>query len=173
MQWLNKTIAVCLNAYYGRFEPLWSAGSYSAVHLADAEDCIDKSAYLLANPVEAGLVNKGVAWPGPISRPDDLLTGPEQKLYSAKRPGVYFSKNSKLPDRVELRLTLPPTLEPLGEERAVRAIEKRREEKETFARAKYKSHGIPFLGRRRILAQSPEIWRHAIRLRVEFSDFEL
>ena len=155
MHWLDKTIAACLNAYYGRFEPLWGPGSYSAVHLVDAEACIDKSGYLTANPVEAGLVNKGVAWEGPISRPDDLLSGPDQKVYSAERPGVYFSKNTKLPDRVELRLTLPPALEPLGEERAVRAIEKRREEKEASARAKWKSRGVPFLGRRRILAQSP------------------
>jgi len=155
MHWLDKTIAACLNAFYGRFEPLWSVGSYSAVHLVDAEDCIDKSGYLLANPVEAGLVNKGVAWAGPISRPDDLLSGPDQKVYSAERPGVYFSKNTKLPDRAQLRLTLPPALESIGEERAVRAIEKRREEKETFARARCKARGIPFLGRRRILAQSP------------------
>jgi putative transposase len=155
MHWLDKSIAACLNAFYARFEPLWVPGSYSAVHLVDAEDIIDKTAYVLANPVEAGLVRQGVAWLGPISRPDDLRSGPEPRLYSAKRPGVYFSRNSKLPDHAELRLTLPSALEPIGEERAVRAIEKRREEKETFARAKWKGYGISFLGRRRIIGQSP------------------
>jgi hypothetical protein len=68
---------------------------------------------------------------------------------------VYFSKRTSLPDRAELRLVLPPALEPLGEERAVRAVEKRREEKEEAARAKWQGLGIPFLGRRKILAQSP------------------
>ena len=155
MHWFDKTIACCLNAFYGRFESFWAPGSYSAVHLVDAEAVIDGLGYLLANPTDAGLVNKGVAWPGPISRPEDLLSGPNQKVYSAKRPGVYFSKNSKLPERAELRLTLPPALEPLGEERAVRAIANWREEKEESARAKWKALGIPFLGRKKILAQSP------------------
>jgi REP element-mobilizing transposase RayT len=65
MHWLDKSIAACLNAFYARFEPLWVPGSYSAVHLVDAEDIIDKTAYVLANPVEAGLVRQGVA---PASR---------------------------------------------------------------------------------------------------------
>jgi len=155
MHWLDKTIASCLNAYYGRFESFWAPGSYSAVHLVDAEDVIDKLAYLLANPVDAGLVNKGVAWPGPISRPEDLLSGPTQKVYTATRPGVYFAEDTKLPDRAEFRLSLPPALEPLGEERAVRAIAKRREEKEEAVRAKWKALGVPFLGVKKILAQSP------------------
>ena len=154
MHWLDKTIASCMNAFYGRFENLWAPGSYSAVHLADAEAAIESLGYLLANPVEAGLVRKGILWPGPISRPEDLLSGPKQTIYTATRPGVYFAEGSNLPERAELQLSLPPVLEPLGEERAVRAIAQRREEKESAARAKWKSLGIQFLGAKKIVAQS-------------------
>ncbi|WP_243336838.1 hypothetical protein [Anaeromyxobacter soli] len=51
-------------------------------------------AYVLANPVAAGLVRRGAEWPG-------LWTAPEQlagTTLSARRPKVIFDPKSYMPD---------------------------------------------------------------------------
>jgi hypothetical protein len=40
------------------------------VKLVSARDIVDKTAYVLANPVAAGLVASGSAWPGLWSAPE-------------------------------------------------------------------------------------------------------
>ena len=62
---LNKLVAKCINASCGRWENLWAAGvQTSYVRLIDADAMIRESAYVLANPVSAGLVRYGREWPG-------------------------------------------------------------------------------------------------------------
>ena len=66
---LGSIVARALNAAHGRWESFWAPGSYSAVALQTAEDVLDKMAYVLANPVAAGLVRQGAEWPGLWSAP--------------------------------------------------------------------------------------------------------
>jgi len=67
------------------------------------EDVVRKVAYVLANPVSAGLVRTAHEWPG-------LWTAPEQlgsATLVALRPKVFFSPNGDMPERAELVLTTP------------------------------------------------------------------
>ena len=57
MQYLDSLVARAVNASLGRFEGFWATdGSYSAVEPLDRTDVVAKTAYVLANPVAAGLV---------------------------------------------------------------------------------------------------------------------
>src|SRR5512141_3450550 len=58
-QYLDSLVARAVNASLGRWESFWAPSSYSAVALATPEDIVDKAAYVLANPVAAGLVRRG------------------------------------------------------------------------------------------------------------------
>ena len=153
VHWFHSIVARFLNAHYGRFESFWSPGSYSAVHLSEAEDVEDKLAYVFANPVAAGLVTRGAAWPGKISHPRDLLEG--ASAYRVKRPKYFFSPRTRLPEVAVLELSCPPLLRDRLRREVVRSIEERREEKERVARDRLRKGEIRCLGRAGILAQSP------------------
>ena len=150
MQYLDSLVARAVNASLGRFEAFWATdGSYSAVEPLDLSDVVAKTAYVLANPVAAGLVRRGTEWPG-------LWTAPEQigsaKLV-ARRPKIFFNLKSHLPESVELELTTPPGFESAAEFRsllsdALREIEERHQRDLV-------SEGRRFLGAARVLAQNP------------------
>jgi REP element-mobilizing transposase RayT len=71
-QFLDALLARALNASLGRWEAFWAPNSYSAVARASAADVVAKAAYVLANPVAAGLVRHGREWPGPWSSPEQI-----------------------------------------------------------------------------------------------------
>ncbi len=65
MQYLDSLVARAVNASLGRFEGFWATdGSYSAVEPLDPSHIVAKTAYVLANPVAAGLVRRRADWPG-------------------------------------------------------------------------------------------------------------
>jgi REP element-mobilizing transposase RayT len=103
-QLLNALVARAVNASLGRWENLWDPDSYSAVRLVSSSDVISKAAYVLANPVAAGLVRTGRIWPGVWSDPDRIGAGPEV----VKRPEHFFSERSSLGDVAKLELVPPP-----------------------------------------------------------------
>ena len=76
MGWLNKHVAKAINARLGRWENLFDSGKYSAVALEDQGAVRDKLAYTLANPVDAGLVEKARQWPGCWSHPNRVDGAP-------------------------------------------------------------------------------------------------
>ncbi len=150
MQYLDSLVARAVNASLGRFEGFWASdGSYSAVEPLDPADILAKTAYVLANPVAAGLVRCGAEWPG-------LWTAPEQ-IGSAKltvrRPKVFFDPKSYLPETVELELTTPSGFASATEFRsllssALRELEHRHQQE-------LASEGRRFLGAAHVLAQDP------------------
>jgi putative transposase len=80
-------VARALNARLGRpAGPVWGPGSYSKVRLQTVGDVVDKVAYLLANPVRAGLVATPAEWPGLITLVDALGGG----VRRAERPTYFF-----------------------------------------------------------------------------------
>jgi REP element-mobilizing transposase RayT len=150
MRDLNSLIARAVNASLGRFEGFWAnESSYSSVEPLDPSDVLAKVAYVLANPVAAGLVRRGADWPG-------LWTAPEQigttKLV-ARRPKEFFDQQSYLPETVELELTVPPGFGSAAEFRRLLTSELR--ELEDEAARKLDAAGRRFLGVPRILAQNP------------------
>ena len=105
MQYLDSLVARATNASLGRWEGFWSSeASYSAVSHDSTDDIVRKAAYVLANPVSAGLVQHGKEWPG-------LWTAPEQlgvATLTAMRPKVFFRAKGSMPESAELALSLPP-----------------------------------------------------------------
>ena len=150
MQYLDSLVARAVNASLGRFEGFWASdGSYSAVEPLDPADVLAKTAYVLANPVAAGLVRRGAEWPG-------LWTVPEligcTKL-AARRPKLFFDPKSHLPETIELELTTPPGFASAAEFRSLLSAALRElEEKHQYEAASQRRR---FLGAARVLAQNP------------------
>lgn len=144
MQYLDSLVARAVNASLGRFEGFWANdGSYSAVEPIDPADVVGKTAYVLANPVAAGLVRRGAQWPG-------LWTAPEQlgaATLTARKPKIFFDPKSHLPVTVDLELTVPSCFASGAEFRSAVSTELRALEA--------KEQGRRFLGVARVLAQSP------------------
>jgi REP element-mobilizing transposase RayT len=149
MQYLDSLVARAVNTSLGRFEGLWASdGSYSAVEPIAPRDVVAKVAYVLANPVAAGLVERGAEWPGVWTAPDAIGT-----TLVAPRPKVFFSADGGMPDAAELELTAPPGFASAEEFRAlVKDALLRLEEK---YQRKMASEGRQFLGVKKVLAQDP------------------
>lgn len=146
-QYLHSLVARALNASLGRWEAFWAPSSYSAVKLLEPEDIVDKTAYVLANPVAAGLVRTGREWPGLWSAPE--LIGGEPM--TVRRPSNFFREDGPMPETVELELTTPPGFDSAARfrDRVVEALAAR----ERDAARTLESEGRRFLGARRVLAQ--------------------
>jgi hypothetical protein len=148
MHWLNEYAAKCLNSHWGRWESLWSPGSYSAVALPDAESIRERLVYTYVNPVAAGLVGDHRRWPGASSVAEGM-GGPAQVI---KRPDQFFRRRGPVPSEVRLRLVLPQAL--VGD-RWLEILRDRIRSRESEIRAARAEAGRGFSGRRRVLRQAP------------------
>ncbi len=149
MQYLDSLVARAVNASLGRFEGFWASdASYSAVEPLDPGDVVAKAAYVLANPVAAGLVRRGADWPGLWTSPDQIGSN-----LTARKPKRFFDPNGYLPDTVELELTAPPGFASAAEFRAQLSSALR--ELEEKHHRELAASGRRFLGEARVLAQSP------------------
>ncbi len=150
MQYLDSLVARAVNASLGRFEGFWASdGSYSAVEPLEPADIVAKTAYVLANPVAAGLVRFGSEWPG-------LRTAPAQiggTRLAANRPNIFFDPNGYMPATVELGLSVPPGFASADEFRALLSNAIR--ELEEHHRRAAAAQGRRFLGAPRVVAQNP------------------
>jgi REP element-mobilizing transposase RayT len=149
MQYLDSLVARAINASLGRFEGFWASdSSYSAVEPLASGDVVAKVAYVLANPVAAGLVRRGSEWPGLRTSPDELGSA----NLVARRPKHFFDPKGYMPEVVELELTTPRGFAAAEFQSLVAAAVQEEEEKH---RREFASQGRRFLGAARILAQSP------------------
>jgi len=147
-QYLDSLLARVLNASMGRWESFWAPSSYSAVALSSPDAIVEKAAYTLANPVAAGLVQRGHDWPGLWSHPEQIDGGPIR----IARP-AFFRADGPMPETADLELTTPPGFESPEHFRerltaALAVLEER-------AAIELASEGQAFLGTARLLAQSP------------------
>ncbi len=145
-QFLDGLVARAVNASLGRWEAFWAPDTYSAVRLVSPSDVVDKAAYTLANPVDAGLVASGSAWPGLWSAPDRIGGEP----FVVERPKHFFDPKGGLPDRATLQLAMPRGFASV--ERFRGELEGALERRESDARSRYKGRG-GFLGVARVLRQ--------------------
>jgi REP element-mobilizing transposase RayT len=147
-QYLAALVARAVNSTLGRWESFWAPGSYSAVALATREDIIAKTAYVLANPVSAGLVRTAEEWPGVWSAPS-LIGG----AIVAERPDAFFRGNGRLPSSERLELVPPPVFESPDEFR--RDVCAALRELAEDARRSLRTRGRGFLGISKVLGQAP------------------
>jgi putative transposase len=116
------------------------------------EAVVQKIAYVLANPVTAGLVRHADEWPGAKVRVDDLGSG----VLRARRPDVYFdATNPEWPEEAEFPVTLPPGIEEGDAEAFRREVAAEVTAEEVRTSTEMQRRGVPFLGASRALGVSP------------------
>jgi putative transposase len=148
---LHKMIAKAMNARLGRWENFWATEQTNAVYLVEAADRFDKLIYVLANPVNADLVDRVTDWPGATSL-GMHLTGRE---LTVARPRGYFSVEGKMPEEVTLRIERPEGFEELSEGEWRERIERALAAEEQRAREKRQEEGRTVLGRKAVLRAQP------------------
>jgi REP element-mobilizing transposase RayT len=133
--------------------PVWDHERPSVVRLLTERAVIEKMAYVLANPVKAGLVQRAAHWPGVTVLPQEL----GRRTWKVKRPDFFFdADNPNWPDEVELMLTTPPTLRGLFTDAQIRdAVALELTHQERLAQAEVKKKGWRVLGSERIRRVSP------------------
>ncbi len=147
--WLHLHVSKALNVEYKRGENLWSDKEYSAVHLVDREDVLDKIAYTISNPVSSWLVSNSSRWPGLVSLPMTLAG----HVLRAIRPGFFSHASGPCPQQVDLQLTKPPLFDDLSDEQFRALVVERVNTREAALRKQRRREGKGFLGRKRLKAQ--------------------
>ena len=85
--------------------PTWDSEQTSVVRLLTDQAIVEKLAYAMANPVQAGLVRHARDWPGITTLPKEL----GRRTWTLSRPDVYFrADNRQWPETAALSLTMPP-----------------------------------------------------------------
>jgi putative transposase len=148
-QLFDSLVARAVNASLGRWETFWAPSSYSAVALTTPDDIVAKSAYVLANPVAAGLVRKARRWPGLWSSPSSISAEP----LVFRRPRHFFRQGGSLPESAELELVAPAVFADAADYRERVRVEL--DVLETQARARAAERGTGFLGETRVLKARP------------------
>ena len=83
---------------------VWDSQPTSRVELCTPQAVIEKLAYVMANPVNAGLVHYAGEWPGLTTLPQDLGA----KRWTAQRPDFFFDPENPLwPETATLQLCAP------------------------------------------------------------------
>lgn len=86
---------------------VWNRSQPSVVELRTRQAIVEKIAYTLANPVQAGLVHHAQEWPGVITSVGDIGTA----SISAPRPTQWFSQDKQSwPLERSIALSLPPSI---------------------------------------------------------------
>jgi putative transposase len=152
LQYFHRVVALgakVLRAWEG---PVWEPGAVSAVRLLTPAAVVEKTAYVLANPVAAGLVRHAREWPGAKVHIGDIGRG----VLHARRPEVYFdATNPEWPEHASLPITLPPAVEKDKAEDFRRAVAAELARLEAQARDDMRRQGLRFLGAEQARAISP------------------
>ena len=145
---LHRLTAKAINAVQGQWENLWAAEQCSIVRLVTDEDIEEKIAYVLANPVAAGLVRTTEEWPG-------VLVWGERQM-CVRRPSAYFEAHGVCPVHLSLVVERPPirTNDRGPHVDWLRRVQALVAQKVAAARAELRTAGRAFLGRDAVLATS-------------------
>ncbi len=149
----HKMTSKTLNAYYGRWENLWSTEETCVTRLVTPDDVFDKVAYVLSNPVTAHLVAAIEEWPGASSWE---LMGKNSGLVVA-RPQYYFRKGTKsrMPATATLLAVAPEGLDEVAYARWVDRVREEVQRRAALSQKIRRQEGIPLVGRDRVLHVDP------------------
>ena len=152
LQFFHRLVALGTKVLRGWEGPVWDHEATSAVRLLTRAAMVEKIAYVLANPVAAGLVRRAHEWPGATVHVGELGRG----VLRATRPHVYLdAANPEWTEEATLPLTLPPVVEQEGVESFCREVAAELERQEAEAQAQVAQQGLPFLGAERAREVSP------------------
>lgn len=143
----HRTVAVALKRLLRIDTNIWEDKPCSVVHLQTLQAFVEKAAYLIANPVEAGAVEYSRQWPG-------LLVGVDEvgnKTFTIERPNVYFSpRNKRWPKTITLTLTMPKLLGDYKPSEVRDLIAAEAEQLEHDARKRVRAEGRGFMGAKKV-----------------------
>lgn len=133
--------------------PAWDHEQASVVRLLTEQAVVEKLAYVMANPVKAGLVHRARKWPGITVLPQEL----GRRTWRIERPDVYFDPdNPEWPDTAELSLTMPSGLQARFADDEVRnAVAQELRRQEELAHREVKARNWAVLGAERVRRLSP------------------
>ncbi|AUX39600.1 transposase [Sorangium cellulosum] len=132
--------------------PVWDHERTSMVRLLTQAAVVEKIAYVLANPVAAGLVRHAREWPGARVDVGEIGRG----VLHATRPSAYLDpKNPQWIEQATLPIALPPAIEPENAEGFRHQVAAELERQEAQAHAEVKRRGGGFLGVERAGDVSP------------------
>jgi len=152
LQFFHRLVALGTKVLRKWEGPVWDHEATSVVQILTPAAVVEKIAYVLANPVSAGLVRHAREWPGAKVDVSEIGRG----VLCAKRPTVYLDpKNPKWPEQATLPLTLPPGIPPDRAEYFRRDIAAELERQEAQAHTEVLRQGRRFLGAQRALMVSP------------------
>jgi putative transposase len=147
---LHRLVALGVKIHRKWEGPVWEPVKSSVVELLTPQAVIEKLAYVMANPVAAGLVMRAEQWPGLTTLPPQL--GCAQ--FTAKRPEVYFdADNPQWPAEASLQLQMPQV--GLSDDETRQKVALELQWLEQAAHAEVKAKGWRFLGAQRIALLSP------------------
>jgi len=137
-------VAKVMNALQGQWESLWSSEPPHYLELASDDDVIGKMAYVIANPVSAGLVERPDDWPGVL-----IWATNENVETVVARPQNFFRAKGPCPSEATFRIVPPAGIENLSERldaEVSRLLE--------LAHAEMRQKRLVFLGRQRVMKTS-------------------
>ncbi|WP_437737537.1 transposase [Sorangium sp. So ce1335] len=152
LQFFHRIVALGTKVLRKWEGPVWDHEATSVVRLLTRAAVVEKTAYVLANPVAAGLVPRACEWPGAKVDVDDLARG----ALNAARPSVYLdAANPQWPEAVTLPLALPPAIEQSGAESYRQDVAAELERLEAQFHADIRRKNLRFVGAKRASAISP------------------
>jgi REP element-mobilizing transposase RayT len=105
----HRMVALCTKALRQWDDAVWDKSPTSVVRLETPAAIVEKIAYVLANPVLAGLVRHAHEWPGAKTLVHEIGQG----TLHARRPEVYLDPENPLwPAEITLPISSPPGIEP-------------------------------------------------------------
>jgi putative transposase len=151
LQELHRLLALGVKVLRKWEGAVWDHEKTSVVELCTPAAVVETLAYLMANPVAAGLVERASQWPGVKTLPRDL----GQAEWRATRPNAFFNENNpEWPSVATLKLAAPPRVSmTCAELRTAVAVEL--EDKERSARAEIVKKGWRFVGAHKLRSLSP------------------
>jgi REP element-mobilizing transposase RayT len=146
---VHREVARALKVHRRWDEEVWNKSQTSRVELCTPETVLDKLAYTLCNPVEAGAVERYDQWPGVTLRVDEL----GRKTITIGKPEIAYFQGPSWPPAVTIAFTLPAMLSDVMSDGAVReAVQALVEEKTRAAHRRMRDEGKRFFGVQKVLS---------------------
>ncbi len=145
---MHRVLAMCLKRHRGWDEEVWNKSQTSVLDIETVQGALKQLAYVMNNPIEAGMVERLEEYPGLVTRPEQI----GRVTFTVRRPANSYLANDALwPRTATLRFEVPPVLlAEYGEARARREImEATRQHAETLRRERATA-GLGYLGARAV-----------------------
>jgi REP element-mobilizing transposase RayT len=152
LQFFHRIVALGTKVLRKWEGPVWAHEATSVVRLLTHAAVVEKIAYVLANPVAAGLVRRAHEWPGAKVNVGEIGRGELR----ANRPSAYLDpSNQQWPEEATLPIALPPSVDAGSAARFLEDVGAELERQEAEAQAELQRRGHRFLGAARARDVSP------------------